>query len=326
MGGDGLDRLEILTSLGAILSNVPEVSRFMNQNRGGDKEKKGVWLIKLLETLTSKDDALLEQNASMLSEPNKSLIRDLVRQMGRLDRRNDSSYVTSLAARLYLMENPLEEHIETPAPITPSGQQKGGKTKSTSTTPPTVTKKISKANTPESSQVIYLNSLAADIQALMQGTPAMTREQAISRTIKDLELRGVISKDSLKKKLEEAKEQLKELNPKLLYIITESISVLGKDGYDCIAEQVKEDSETAEPDDLERQKTYYEEELALRLELAMLYKTKLDLPEEERRVYRKARSKELAKVPNKYRIIYGIMASVAFVTFIAFAIWSAYHP
>ncbi|NTW89792.1 MAG: hypothetical protein HGB37_02705 [Candidatus Moranbacteria bacterium] len=320
--GEGLDKLEVLMSLGAILSNVPEVSRFMNQNRGGDKEKKGVWLIKLLETLTSKDDALLEQNASMLSEPNKSLIRDLVRQMGRLDRRNDSSYVTSLAARLYLMENPLEEHIETPAPITPSGQQKGGKVKSAA---PTITKKISKANTPESSQVIYLNSLAADIQALMQGTPAMTREQAISRTIKDLELRGVISKDSLKKKLEEAKEQLKELNPKLLYIITESISVLGKDGYDCIAEQAKEASETAETDP-ELRKKFYEERLELQLELAMAYKTGLDLPEEERRDNRKTRSKQLAKIPDQYRILYGIMAAVAVVAFIAFAIWSNYHP
>jgi hypothetical protein len=325
MRGEGLDKLEVLMSLGAILSNIPEVSRFMSQNRGEDKKKKGVWLIKLLETLTSKDDSLLEQHASMLKEPNKTLIRDLVRQMGRLDKRNDSSYVTSFAARLYLMENQLEEHIEAPTPAATSGQQKGGKVKGTATSPPTVTKKISKANTPESAQVVYLNSLAEDIQLLINGPmKKMTQEKAISKTIRDLELRGVISKESLKKKLEEIKEPLKELNPELLCIITESVSVLGKDGYDCIAEQVKEASE-AETDPALR-KAFYEERLALQLELAMAYKTKLDLPEEERRAYRKARTKELAKVPNKYRIIYAIMASVAFVAFIAFAIWSAYHP
>lgn len=266
MKGEGLiDIVEILTSLWAIMSHSPELTRLVGQARSGeDKEGKGKWIVKLIETLSFKDEAMLEQNTSMLKEPNKSLIRDLVSRMGQLDKNSDSDYIASFAAHLYVMENEVDERTEVP-PATPAGQQKGGKAKGPAA--PTVTKKISRANTAESAQIIYLNGLAEDIRSLMDA-PGMTRDQAINKTIEDLELRGVISSDSLKKRFEAVRAQLKELNPELVCTIAESIAVIGKDDYDRIVKKIWEVTKEAKSDPVER-KVFYEERVMCCLEAAM---------------------------------------------------------
>lgn len=274
--GEGLDKLEILASLGAILSNIPELTRFVGQARSGeDKEEKGKWIVKLIETLSFKDEAMLEQNTTTLKEPNKSLIRDLVSRMGQLDKNSGSGYITSFAAHLYVMENEVDERTEVP-PAASAGQQKGGKAKGPAA--PTVTKKISRANTAESAQIIYLNGLAEDIRSLMDEPRKMARDQAINKTIEDLELRGVISSDSLKKRFEAIRVQLKELNPELVCTIVESIAVIGKDDYDRIVKKIWEVTKDAKSDPVE-QKGFYEERVACCLEAAMDVKVNLRKPQ-----------------------------------------------
>ncbi|NTW29930.1 MAG: hypothetical protein HGA33_01470 [Candidatus Moranbacteria bacterium] len=244
--GEALDTIEIVASLGAILSNIPEFSNYIRRqsaipwNQNGESPF-GKLLKQLTTILTSKDDIELEQAISMIRDKDqKTLIRDLVQEMGRLDTTNESGYVKSFAARLYLLENPITEETVTSSQAAPN--QGGGKKGQGHPSSTTTTRRSSKANTSESAQVLYLTELAAEMQETMStsgGKPGLSRKKAISTIIERLEHRGVISPMTLKKGFAEAMEKIETEDLELLLITMRANSILGEEECKRIVMRVR---------------------------------------------------------------------------------------
>jgi hypothetical protein len=165
--------------------------------------------------------------------------------------------------------------------------------------------------------------------------PRKTEAEAIDQIIDEMEEDGFISTESFQKRMEKIAKSFEEANVRPHLTILEALLVLGAEEYAEVESAVKETIDFPEKPDTDdehylaeyaKKKALYENRLADRLAEAMEKRTSLDLPKEKRIANRKKRSKDRAKVPNKYRKLYGNLALVALVAFIAFAIWSSYHP
>ncbi len=317
MRGEGLDRVEILTSLLAILSNIPEFSRFAGQlgKKEGKEKGEAGWLKNLLLAIfTDQDNAALEFYVALMQTDDQEYMRDFLRRLKARDDGDKGKRIGSFAMNLFLRKNTTEtiDEITQPAPAqAPAGKK--GKPGSTAPAPSTVKKTVRspREDTPDDIRVKYLESVVERIKAkesatgrqaagfagtttVSLATQTITRDAAIDAVINEMEASGFISTESFEKRLAEFMVILEEANVSLLYTMLEARLVLAAEEYERIMQVVKaktENKHTGVPDKLPENaskqeekkfqdcKDYYEEELSVLLTAAMDVKVNSNKPQ-----------------------------------------------
>lgn len=341
----------------SIAAQIPALKNLLGEwKANGGKADEG-WLKKfLLAVFTTQDNTALVQFVSLLEDKeDKRLVRAFIGQMRERDGKNNGPRVSSFAAGVYLLKNPVEVIEDVPAPQTQkTGKgQKGGKQEPEPA--PAPRKRITRTlneGTSKDARVVFLKDIADRIKTAMEpgkhpmgytGTAApkkLSEEQAISRVIDEMQADGSISEQSFQDRIEKLVKELKEKNVPLLYTMFEARRTLGEIEYGRTERLVREKADREHPnapktydpnaDDAEKTlykdwKSYYEAELECSLESAMRIATNLHLPEEERIKQRKRRNKEFSAVPKKQRIWLGVIAVLTAIAFIALCIFAAIH-